>query len=124
MSVKRETVVVLGASDDPDRYSNKAVRLLKEYGHHVIPVNPNLSEIEGFPVLPELGAVTAQVDTLTVYLSPTRTISLIDDILRLQPDRVILNPGTESDVLERRLTDEGIRFEKGCTLVLLKTGQF
>jgi uncharacterized protein len=35
-----QRVAVLGASHKPERYSNQAVRMLKEYGHTVIPVTP------------------------------------------------------------------------------------
>jgi predicted CoA-binding protein len=37
-----KTIVILGASDNPDRYSNKAFRLLRERRYHVVPVNPAL----------------------------------------------------------------------------------
>jgi predicted CoA-binding protein len=35
-------VAVLGASNKPDRYSYKAVMLLKEMGHAPYPVHPTL----------------------------------------------------------------------------------
>ena len=34
-----QTVAILGASSDPERYAFKAQRLLKEHGHRVIPVD-------------------------------------------------------------------------------------
>ena len=65
------TVVVLGASDKPERYSNRAVRMLLEHGHEVIPVHPSLQTEEGLTVVPSLARVPRPVDTLTVYVSPT-----------------------------------------------------
>lgn len=44
---KKERVAILGASDKPDRYSNKALHLLREHGHEDIPVHPAIPEIEG-----------------------------------------------------------------------------
>lgn len=119
-----ERVVVLGASPKLDRYSNKAVKLLLEHGYSVVPVHPVASEIEGLPVASALSAVHDPVDTLTVYLSPTLSDSLQDDILALKPRRVIFNPGTEHPPLKAALEQEGIRTEEACTLVLLNTGQF
>jgi predicted CoA-binding protein len=42
-----QRVVVLGASDKPERYSHQAVRLLLEYGHQVVPVHPSLHSVAG-----------------------------------------------------------------------------
>jgi predicted CoA-binding protein len=119
-----QRVVVLGASPKPDRYSNKAVKLLLEHGYSVVPVHPAATEIEGLPVAPNLPAVHGPVDTLTIYLSPAQSGSLQGDILALNPGRVIFNPGTENPSLKAALEEEGIRTEEACTLVLLNTGQF
>ena len=42
-----ETVVVLGASPKVDRYSYKAIKMLGDCGHKVIPVNPYHAQIDG-----------------------------------------------------------------------------
>ena len=120
----REHVVVLGASPDSDRYSNKAMHLLAAHGHHVIPVSTVYTEIEGEPVFKDLGAVTGPVDTLTLYLSPKRLLPITADIIRLQPGRVIFNPGTETPEVQAALDAAGIPWLEACTLVMLRTGQF
>lgn len=115
---------VLGASPNPERYANKAIRLLSSYGHEVIPVNPAFKEIEGLPVANSLEAISQPVDTLTLYVGPDRGEPLLPQMLALHPRRVIMNPGTESAVLAKALTEAGIEVVEGCTLVMLKTGQF
>lgn len=119
-----ETVVVLGASNKPDRYANKAQKLLRAHGHTVIPVHPQLTEIDGLAVLPRLAAIQQPVDTVTMYIGPERSAALVDELVALNPKRVIFNPGSESDLLEQRLRAAGIPVEEACTLVLLNTGQF
>ncbi len=121
---KPQTVAVLGASANPDRYSNMAVRRLREAGHRVIPVNPALETIEGLPVAKSLSDIDEPVDTLTLYVGPQRLGPLIDDILRLAPKRVIFNPGTESADLAAALDRANIPHLEACTLVMLQTGQF
>jgi predicted CoA-binding protein len=91
-----QTVAVLGASANTERYANMAVRRLRDAGHRVIPVNPALEQIEGLPVTKSLGDIAEPVDTLTLYVGPQRLAPLTEDILRLAPQRVIFNPGTES----------------------------
>ena len=119
-----QTVAVLGASANPDRYSNMAVRRLREAGHHVIPVNPAHDTIEDLPVAQSLGDIADPVDTLTLYVGPQRLAPLTEEILRLAPKRVIFNPGTESKELAAALDQAGIPHLAACTLVLLQTGQF
>jgi len=109
-----QTVAVLGASANPDRYSNMAVRRLREAGHRVIPVNPALDTIEGLPVAKSLGDIREPIDTLTLYVGPQR----------LAPQRVIFNPGTESKDLAAALERANILHLEACTLVMLQTGQF
>ncbi len=125
MSVKKEiTVAVLGASDKPERYSNKAVKLLREKGYPVIPIHPSLTEVEGIPVTSSLHEVAVPVHTLSIYINPKLITSFTNDILAMKPERVILNPGTESEELEETLKENNVPFLEACTLVLLKTGQF
>ena len=119
-----QTVAVLGASNNPDRYSNMAVRRLRDAGHHVIPVNPALDEIEGLAVAKSLGDIVDPVDTLTLYVGPQRSLPMIEAILRLAPKRVIFNPGTESQDLTAALDRAHIPHLEACTLVMLQTGQF
>ena len=120
----QQRVVVLGASHKPERYSNQAIRLLREHGHAVVPVHPKLQEAEGIPVVNSLDDIQGAVDTLTVYIGAERSSQIIEAILKLKPGRVIFNPGSENPELEASLKSAGISFEQACTLVLLRTGQF
>ncbi|MDZ4261828.1 MAG: CoA-binding protein [Pseudomonadota bacterium] len=124
MSNKKERVVVFGASAQPERYSNKAIRMLLEYGHEVIPVHPTLPEVEGLPVIHDLSEIKIAVDTLTLYVNPDISSRAADAIIKLHPKRVIFNPDAENPALALRLEQSGIHHEQACTLVLLRTGQF
>ena len=72
----------------------------------------------------KLSTIHERVHTLTLYVGPERSRGLAADILRLNPGRVILNPGTESDELETQLRARHIECLHACTLVMLRTGQF
>ena len=119
-----EPVVVLGASDKPDRYSNMALKQLKEHGYQVIPVHPSLKQIGGVDVVNALSQIDQPVHTITVYLGPSKVDAITEEIVGLKHSRIILNPGTENPELEERLNQEKIPFVKGCTLLMLSTGQF
>lgn len=119
-----ERVAVLGASPNPDRASNQTLRSLQRYGHTVIPIHPAREEIEGLPVVHDLAVIEGAVDTLTIYVGPRHGEELVEKIIALSPGRVILNPGTESELIKRRLRAGGIQVICACTLVLLASGQF
>lgn len=117
-------VVVLGASLNKERYSNMAVEMLVHEGYKVTPVNPAGGEIHGLKCVPDLASVEKPVDTLTMYVGPARSSMMIDDILTLEPDRIIFNPGAENYELETACAEKDIITVDACTLVLLRTGQF
>ncbi|MCC6884706.1 MAG: CoA-binding protein [Verrucomicrobiales bacterium] len=119
-----ETVVLVGASDDPERYAHKALVSLLKHGHHVIPLHPKLTDIGGIPVLASLEEVTRPVDTVTLYAGPKISAGLLGDLVKLSPRRVIFNPGAENPLLAQELAKAGIASEEACTLVLLASGQF
>jgi len=119
-----KTVAILGASNNPERYSYKALKMLAEYGYKTIPVHPQLKDIDGAEVKNSLGDINEDVYTLTLYVGPEKVAPLIPDIIKLKPQRVILNPGTESKELEDALEKASIPYLEACTLVLLKTGHF
>jgi uncharacterized protein len=120
-----ENVIVLGASDKPDRYSNKAIKMLLEKGHTPFPVHPKLTEIDGLKVYASLEDIKdIKVDTITVYVNPEISNSLLEAILAINPKRVIFNPDTENPELEAKLEEADIETIQACTLVMLSTGQF
>ncbi len=124
MADKKQRVVVVGASPDPKRYSHRAVCLLMEYGHEVIPVNPSAPSIAGLPAVTGVSEIDCPVDTITLYVSARVSSALAAQIKRLHPGRVIFNPGAENPSLRDDLEEQGIHTQEACTLVLLNTQQF
>jgi predicted CoA-binding protein len=115
--------LVIGASEKPERYSNKAIRRLRENGHEVIALGSRPGQVEDVVFETEKKKFDG-LDTVTLYVGPQNQNDLIDYVISLKPNRVIFNPGTENPEFEKKLKKEGIRPEEACTLVLLATGQF
>jgi predicted CoA-binding protein len=122
------TVAVLGASNNPDRYSYQAVDLLAKNGHTVYPIHPLLIELLGHKAYGNLDALMMNEDislnTLSIYVSPKISSEIEDQILRAKPARVIFNPGSENPDLATKLKAIGSEVLDACTLVMLRTGQF
>jgi predicted CoA-binding protein len=118
------TVAVLGASPKEDRFSFKAVRLLKQHGFVPIPVHPAGHTVDGVAGVSSLDKISSQVDTVSVYVNAHISDAEKDNILKLQPRRVVFNPGAENEKLANELENAGIEVVRHCTLVLLRSDLF
>jgi predicted CoA-binding protein len=117
-------VAVIGASDKPDRYSYKAVMLLKEKGHIVFPVHQRIKDIEGTPVCKSIRDIKDPIDTVSMYVASDISSQLADEIIVKNPRRIIFNPGAENTEFADKAEGKGIQAINACTLVMLRTGQF
>ncbi|MGB0390253.1 MAG: CoA-binding protein [Salibacteraceae bacterium] len=122
MAKKSETVLVMGASPNPDRYAFKATTALKNHGHTVVPFGIRKGEISGIQIVNELPE--SDIDTVTLYLGPARQPEHYNYLMALKPKRIIFNPGTENSELAELANKNGIETENACTLVLLSLDAF
>ena len=122
MNEKKKTLV-LGASDNPSRYSYLAVNRLRSHGHPVVAIGKKNAMVADVPIEKEKKDWT-NVDTVTLYLNPDHQQDYYDYILSLKPKRIIFNPGAENDELADLAIKCGIKPIEACTLVLLSTNQY
>jgi len=115
--------LVLGASENPARYSNMAILKLRSYGHPVEAIGRTEGHLADVTIhsnqLP-----FKNIDTITLYLSEAHQEAYYDYILSLHPKRIIFNPGAENTALKQMARAEGIETLDACTLVMLGTGQY
>jgi predicted CoA-binding protein len=122
MNEKKKTLV-LGASDNPSRYSFLAINRLRNYGHPVIAIGKKKTQVADVSITNEKITID-DVDTVTLYLNPMHQQQYYNYILSLKPKRIIFNPGAENDELYDLAKKNGIQPVEACTLVLLSTGQY
>lgn len=119
----KNVTLVLGASLNPNRYSNIAIKRLRDKDLPVVAVGLKKGKVLDVVILDDKEPLE-NIDTITLYLNPKRQEEFYDYIISLQPRRVIFNPGTENTELEAILKEKGIKSEIACTLVLLSTNQY
>ncbi len=118
-----KTTLVFGASLKPNRYSNIVINRLVSKGINTEAFGLRPGVIGGVQVKTNLDEFQ-NIHTITLYLNPIRQAQYYQAIIKLQPERVIFNPGTENEEFIRLLESEGIEAEVACTLVLLATDQY
>ena len=115
--------LVLGATTNPARYANIAIRRLTSHNVPTVALGLRKGEVAGVNIETEKLPLE-DVHTVTLYLGPPRQIEYYDYIVSLNPERVIFNPGTENPDLYEILRKNDIEVEVACTLVLLSTHQY
>ena len=121
--IKNKKTLVLGATTKPERYAFKAVNMLVDKGHSVLALGQNAGEVAGVKI--QTKAIPLKnIDTVTLYLNPTRQRDYYNYIVEAKPKRVIFNPGTENPEFYQLLKLNDIKVEVACTLVLLTTNQY
>ncbi len=115
--------LVFGASLKRNRYSNLAIQRLVEKGIETVGFGLREGVAHGVSIQNDLSSFR-DIDTITLYINPSRQREYYEPILDLKPRRVIFNPGTENPEFYQLLGDAGVEVEASCTLVLLATGQY
>ena len=123
MNNQGKKTLVLGASDNPARYSYIAINRLRQKGHPVVAIGRREGTVADVALIKDKIAVD-DIDTVTLYLNHDHQQEYQDYILSLKPRRIIFNPGAENDELEKKAKQQGIETMEACTLVLLSTGQY
>lgn len=120
---KNKLTLVIGASENPERYSWKAANNLTAKGFKIKLLGKAEGEINkekiktGFPKF-------KGIHTVTLYLSPANQLAYYQYIIDLKPQRVLFNPGTENPEFEELLKKNNIEAEEACTLVLLSLNAY
>ena len=111
------SVVILGASADRNKFGNKAVRAFRQRGFTVYPVNPKETEIEGLPVFKSISLVPVRPQMVSVYLPPQILLKVLPEIAAKGCDELWLNPGTESDEVLAEAQRLGLNVIQACSIV-------
>ncbi len=118
-------ILILGASNNPARFSYKAAYALTGREYDIVPVGLKRGSVAGRTILDIRSRPKIEdVDTITLYMNPKNQSGYLDYILSLNPRRIIFNPGTENRDLIHLAEERGIEVIVDCTLVMLRSGYF
>jgi uncharacterized protein len=121
--MEKKKTLVLGASENPARYSYLAINRLKRHDQPVVAIGKRKGMAAGI-VIENEKVPFEDIDTITLYLNAQNQKEYYDYIISLHPKRIIFNPGTENDELVDLAKKNNIKTLEACTLVMLGTGQY
>ena len=111
------TIAIIGASNDRNKYGNKAVRAFLRQGYVVYPVNPHEETIEGLKVFKSVTEVPTKPAMISVYVPPAVLLKLLPEIAARDCEELWLNPGTESDEVLAEAERLGLNVIQACSIV-------
>jgi len=123
LTMQKKKTLVLGASDNPSRYSYLAIQQLRNHDHPVVAIGRKHTLVDDVQITTSQ-ELFENIDTITVYLNPVHQQEYYAYILSLHPKRIIFNPGAENAELAGLTRQNNIETLEACTLVMLSTNQF
>lgn len=111
-------IMVIGASSDPRKFGNKAVRVYVRQGHHVIPVNPNAAVIEGLQAWPDVLSPPGPIDRALIYLPAHKSLPVIARLAqRTDIGELWLNPGADDPEVVAKAAHLGFNVVQACAIM-------
>lgn len=119
----QKKTLVIGASPNLLRFSNRAIKMLLFNCIETIAIGKKNASIGSLIIKTGLPTLN-DIHTVTLYLSPKNQICYYNYIISIQPKRVIFNPGSENPEFEELLKLNKIEVLHDCILVMLSKGEY
>lgn len=113
------SIALIGASTRKEKFGNKAVRVYKQLGWVVYPINQKEKEIESTETYASITDLSELPDRISIYLPPQAALKIIPELKEFGVKEVILNPSTESDELIQALKENGINPILSCSIRMM-----
>ena len=105
------TIAMVGASDRPDRPSNRVMKFLQAQGYRVIPVNPQITgeHVHGEYVWRDLSQIGEPIDIVDIFRRPTAAGEAVDDAIAVGAKAVWMQIGVINEEAARRAEAAGLK---------------
>lgn len=108
--------VVVGDVLNNTKYAYKILNALKEADFNVTGVNPR--DTNG-KIYTSLEQVPYKIDVIDLCINPISGLKIIESAVKLGIDKVLIQPGAESNEILILCKEKGISAIQGCALVEL-----
>ena len=80
---RTRTIALVGASDRPDRPSNRVMAMLQGHGYRVLPVNPQITgeHLHGEFVWRDLAQIGEPIDMVDIFRRPQAAGEAVDEAI-------------------------------------------
>ena len=105
------TIALVGASDRPDRASNRVMKFLQDRGYRVIPVNPQITgeHVHGEYVWRELSQIGEPIDIVDIFRRPEAAGEAVDQAIFVGAKAVWMQLGVINEEAAARAEAAGLK---------------
>ena len=106
-----KTIAMVGTSPDKTKFSYGVLRVLNETGYDMIPVNPrpDITEIRGLKVYPNLKSIDRPVDMVEVFRKPEDLYEIAKEAIEINAKVLWGQIGVINDEAARLAEDAGLK---------------
>jgi uncharacterized protein len=105
---KYKTIAVVGLSSDPARPSYGVTEYMQSAGYHIIPVNPNETDVLGEPSYASLDEVPQKIEIVDVFRRPEEVPPVVDAAIRAGAKVVWMQLGVANGAAAEKARAAGI----------------
>lgn len=113
------SIAIIGASNNRNKYANKAVRAYQKKGYKVFPVHPLLETVEGIKAYKSVLDISEDVDIASFYVPASVGLKVVEEVAKKGIKEIYLNPGAESEELVKKAQGLGINVIQACSILAI-----
>ncbi|NOT61649.1 MAG: CoA-binding protein [Acidobacteria bacterium] len=99
------TIAVVGLSSNPIRPSYGVSKYMQDHGYHILPVNPNETEVLGERAYADLQTLPVQPDLVNIFRRSEDAGAIVDEAIALNVKAVWLQEGVIDEAAAERAAD-------------------
>jgi predicted CoA-binding protein len=105
---KYKTIAVVGLSSNPARPSYGVTEYMQGSGYHIIPVNPNETDVLGEPSYASLEEVPQKIEIVDVFRRPEEIAPVVDAAIRAGAKVIWMQLGIANEAAAEKARAAGI----------------
>ncbi|HXN52790.1 MAG TPA: CoA-binding protein [Candidatus Acidoferrum sp.] len=105
---KYKSIAVVGLSSNPSRPSYGVTEYMQSSGYHIIPVNPNETDVLGEPSYARLEDAPQKIEIVDIFRRPEEVPRVVDAAIRVGAKVVWMQLGIASEAAAEKARAAGI----------------
>jgi uncharacterized protein len=103
-----KTIAVVGLSSNPARPSYGVTEYMQSSGYHIIPVNPNETDVLGEPSYARLEDAPQKIEIVDVFRRPEDVPTVVDAAIRVGAKVIWMQLGIANETAARKAQAAGL----------------